>query len=194
MNTQQEIKNREFLIKELKKSLRSLEDRKAKQDSKHVNVYYNKKTGDTYYSEHEALDAYGGGMITRATYEKIRDFFEGTGEKQEDKYAFAIRYLNALVSNIIQECKDYDEDYNPFKIEDTEETEATTAELEEEEAKLKEIVSELNEALKREREAVQSGMTDEELSEIREKTDFLWKARERQRTLVYKMRKGVRKK
>ena len=121
MNAEHEIKNREFLVKELKKALRNIEARKTKQDSRNVKAYYNKKTGDTYYSEQEALDAYGAGMITRATYEKIRDYFEGTGEKLEDKYSFAIRYLNTLISNIIQECIDYDEDYNPYKIEDMEE-------------------------------------------------------------------------
>ena len=67
-------------------------------------------------------------------------------------------------------------------------------ELEEQEAKLKEIAADLNEALKREREAVQSGMTDEEMSEIRAKTDVLWKARRRQRTIVYKLRTEARRK
>lgn len=117
MNNQQEIKNREFLIKELKKSLRSLEDRKAKQDSKHVNVYYNKKTGDTFHNANEARDAYDADCISGALYRKICRFFdEADGGKNDDKYAYAIRYLDRLVSNLIQEIYDYDKDYDPYKI------------------------------------------------------------------------------
>lgn len=117
MTTQQEIKNREFLIKEIKKTMRDLEARKTKYDETHVNVYYIRKTGDTFHNAQEARDAYDADCISGALYRKICRFFdEADGGKNDDKYAYAIRYLDRLVSNLIQEIYDYDKDYDPFKI------------------------------------------------------------------------------
>lgn len=62
-------------------------------------------------------------------------------------------------------------------------------ELEKQEAKLREIVNELHEVMKQEREAVESGTPEEEMGGLHRKYEELWEARAKQRRLVYKLRK-----